>query len=176
MEWRSDEVVPIHAYTCFSVSETGEFHQVLIYDYYDPEGYYASLEGNLDEYAKEVEKLWLNMQGFLDEERNEVNGQPVYPEVVFTDIEFRGQDEYPYIMWVIAFRGDLKPGMNVYSTWTEEEELEYDCEALWVFPDGTEIADVKTLMEYEIHGNILFLWARKGDVIGGHEEISFILP
>lgn len=176
MKKADENVVPIHAHTYFSVSESGEFFQYLIYDYYDPDCYYASLEGDPDEYAREMGRLWDNMQSFLDEERNEVNGEPVHPEVVFIDLGFRGRDELPFITWVITFRGNLVPGINTYTAWSEEEELEYDCEAVWVFPEGTEIIDVRTLMEYEIHANILSLWARERDIIGGYEEIVFRIP
>ncbi len=171
-----EEVVPLHAHTYFNVSESGEFCQYLIYDYYDPEGYYASLEADPDEYAREMNRLWDNMQGFLDEEKNEVNGEPVHPEVVFIDLGFRGREELPFVTWVITFRGNLVSGLNTYVTWSEEEELDYDCEAIWVFPEGAEIVDVRTLMEYEVHANILSLWARERDIIGGYEEIIFRIP
>ncbi|MEM3587239.1 MAG: hypothetical protein QXO71_07970 [Candidatus Jordarchaeaceae archaeon] len=169
----SDNVVPIFAHTFFSVSRDGEVHQFLIYDYYDPDEYYLNLESNPDEYEREIEKLWLNMQSFLEEETNKVNGKTVYPKVIYTDIQFRGSEDTPFILWVISFKGDFKKGENVYLTITEEEVLEYDCDAIWLFPEDCEILSVTTPMDYEIINNILLLWARKGDKIGGHEEIRF---
>jgi hypothetical protein len=168
-------VVPVYAHAFFSVSQDGEFHQLLTYDYYDPDEYYLNLESNPEEYEKEIEKLWLNMQGFLEEETNKVNDGTVYPKVVYTDIQFRGSENMPFILWVISFKGEFKKGENVYVTVTEEEVLEYDCDAIWTFPEDCEILSVTTPMDYEIMNNILLLWARKGDRIGGHEEIRFRL-
>jgi len=166
-------VVPVFAHAFFSVSHDGEFHQLLTYDYYDPDEYYLNLESNPEEYEKEIEKLWLNMQGFLEEETNKVNSETVYPKVIYTDIQFRGSENMPFILWVISFKGEFKKGENVYQTVTEEEVLEYDCDAIWTFPEDCEILSVTTPMDYEIMDNILLLWARKGDKIGGHEEIRF---
>jgi hypothetical protein len=163
----------VFAHAFFSVSSVGEFHQLLTYDYYDPEEYYLNLESKPEEYDKEIEKLWLNMQGFLEEETNKVNGKTVYPKVIYTDIQFRGSENMPFIIWVISFKGEFKKGENVYVTLTKEEVLEYDCDALWAFPEDCEILSVTTPMDYEIMDNILLLWARKGDKIGGHEEIRF---
>jgi hypothetical protein len=171
----SDNVIPLYAHAFFSVSRSGEFHQLLTYDYYDPDEYYLNLEANPQEYEREIEKLWLNMQGYLEEETNIVNGKKVYPKVIYTDIEFRGSENSPFILWVISFRGEFRKGENVYVTVTEEEFLEYDCDAIWTFPEGCEILSVTTPMEYEIMDNILILWARKGDKIGGREEIRFKL-
>lgn len=169
----NDNVIPVFAHAFFSVSRDGEFHQLLTYDYYDPDEYYLNLESNPEDYEKEIEKLWLNMQGFLEEEKNKVNGTPVYPKVAYTDIQFRGSENMPFILWVISFKGEFKKGENVYQTVTEEEVLEYDCDAIWTFPEDCEILSVTTPMDYEIMNNILLLWARKGDKIGGHEEIRF---
>ncbi|MGQ9723711.1 MAG: hypothetical protein ACUVXA_20625 [Candidatus Jordarchaeum sp.] len=169
----SENIIPIFAHTFFSVSRDGEFHQLLTYDYYDPDKYYLNLESTPEEYEKEIEKLWLNMQGYLEEEINQVNGERVYPKVIFTDLQFRGSENTPFILWIISFKGKFKEGENIYKTVTEEEVLEYDCDAIWTFPEDCEILSVTTPMDYEIMNNILLLWAKKGDKIGGHEEIRF---
>lgn len=171
----SENVTPLYAHAFFSVSRSGEFHQLLTYDYYDPDEYYLSLEYNPEEYDMEIQKLWLNMQDFLEEEVNLVNGKKVYPKVIYTDIQFRGSETMPFILWIISFKGEFKKGENVYQTVTEEEVLEYDCDAIWVFPEDCRILSVTTPMDYEIMNNILLLWARKGDKIGGQEEIRFKL-
>jgi len=149
-------VTPLYAHAFFSVSRSGEFHQLLTYDYYDPDEYYLNLEYNPEEYDMEIQKLWLNMQDFLEEEVNLVNGKKVYPKVIYTDIQFRGSETMPFILWIISFKGEFK-------------------NAIWVFPEDCRILSVTTPMDYEIMNNILLLWARKGDKIGGQEEIRFKL-
>ena len=68
----SDEkVTPIYAYAYFTVARNGEIHQLLQYDYYDPDGFYANLchEENQNDFNDEIEKLWNNMENFLEEEK-----------------------------------------------------------------------------------------------------------
>ncbi|MDD1778105.1 MAG: hypothetical protein LUQ65_08030, partial [Candidatus Helarchaeota archaeon] len=84
-----DQIIPIHAMAFFSVARDGEFHQILQYDYYDPKGYYAKL--GRAEFSEEIRKLWLNMQGYLEEETNKINQKRVYPQVKFCDIQHRGK-------------------------------------------------------------------------------------
>ena len=82
-----DKVTPIYAYTYFSVQEDGTINQLLQFDYYDPDEFYANLceEENHESYVKEIEKLWQNMDSFLEEEENYINGSKVYPKVVHVD-------------------------------------------------------------------------------------------
>lgn len=168
-----DQVIPIHAMAFFSISSDGEFHQLLQYDYYDPQGYYSKLIESKDDFAKEIRKLWLNMQGYLEEETNKINQTKVYPQVKFCDIQHRGMRENPFITWIISFKGEFQEGINVYETQTEEEQLEYDCYAIWEFPQNTKILKVQTKLYYDIFGNRIILWADKDMVIGGYEKIRF---
>ena len=168
-----DQVIPIHAMAFFSVSRDGEFHQLLQYDYYDPECYYLNL--GKEEFIEEIRKLWLNMQGFLEEETNKVNQKMVYPQVKFCDIQHRGIRESPFISWIIGFKGEFQEGVNVYETHTEEEQLEYDCYAIWEFPQNTKIIKVQTKLYHDIFGNRIVLWADKDMTIGGNEKIRFEL-
>ena len=150
---KSDEnIVPLHASSFFSVSRNGEFHQLLQYDYADPDRFYSSMPRT--DFLTEIRKLWLNMQGYLEDETNKVNGSMVYPKVEFCDIQFRGKAENPFIVWVITFRGDFNRGLNKYETKTDEEELEYDCYAIWQFPVNSKITKVDTKMFYDIFGNV----------------------
>lgn len=169
-----DQVVPIHAMAFFSISRDGEFHQLLQYDYYDPECYYLNL--GREEFIEEIRKLWLNMQGFLEEETNKINQKMVYPQVKFCDIQHRGIRESPFITWIIGFKGEfLQEGINVYETETEEEQLEYDCYAIWEFPQNTKIIKLETKLYHDIFGNRIVLWADKDMTIGGYEKIRFEL-
>ncbi len=174
---KSDEkVVPMHASSFFSLSGDGEFHQLLHYDYYDPEGFYLELGRNDKDFLEEIQKLWANMQGYLEEEWNKVNGKMVYPQVKFCDIQFRGNYVNPFIIWIITFKGEFQKGINVYETKTDEEELEYDCYVNWQFPiNCKKIIKVETEMYYDIFGNQIVLWGEKGMKIGGFEQIRFEL-
>ena len=168
---KDEKVVPIHACAFFSVSRDAEFHQLLQYDYEDPERYYLELQQNEEELSAELEKLWTNMQGYLEEEVNKINGTIVYPQVKFCDIQHRGKN--PSITWIITFKGEFQQGINVYETKTDEEELEYDCYALWQFPEETKIKRVETKLYYDIFGSRVVLWAEQGMKIGGFERIRF---
>ena len=170
----TEEVIPVYASSFFSVSSEGEFHQFLQYDYYDPKGYYTHLAE--EEVSKEVQTCWANMQGYLEEETNKVNGKMVYPEVDFCDIQFHGSWKNPFIVWVITFRGEFQSGINVYETRTDEEKLEYDCYVIWQFPRTTKkILAVDTKLYHDILGNRIVLWGDKGMTIGGKEFIRFEL-
>jgi hypothetical protein len=168
-----EKIVPVYASSFFSLAQDGEFHQMLQYDYYDPDRYYANLKD--EEFSAEVKKLWGNMQDYLEEETNKVNGKLVYPEVKICDIQFRGRAVNPFIMWLITFKGMFKTGINVYETITDEEELEYDCYATWQFPEKTEIKEVESKLYFDIFGSRIILWAEKGMRIGGFERIRFEL-
>jgi hypothetical protein len=111
------------------------------------------------------------MQGYLEEEANKVNGKVVIPEVKFCDIVIRSRQEHPFIIWIITFKGDFQKGINLYETKTDEEELEYDCYAMWQFPEGTKILAIDTTMFYDIFGSRIVLWADQGMKIGGFERI-----
>ena len=166
-----ETIVPIHANSFFSISRDGEFHQLLQYDYYDPEEYYLNLER--EDFLKEIRKLWLNMQGFLEDETNKVNGSMVYPKVEFCDIQHRGRSKHPFIIWIITFKGDFREGINNYETKTDEEALEYNCYVTWQFPVNTKITKVDTKLYYDIFGNRIVLWGDKDMKIGGFERIQF---
>ncbi|MHA1594770.1 MAG: hypothetical protein ACTSXJ_07020 [Candidatus Baldrarchaeia archaeon] len=172
----SEEIIPLHAQTFFVVTRSGEIIQFLEYDYYDPNEYYKELTHKEEEFIREIEKLWANMQQFMDECKIYINGEEVRAEVVFTDIQHRGASTVPYVIWIIVARGKFRSGVNEYRVICEEEKLEYDCEAFWVFPHGTRILSVKTYMNYDVYDNLIILWARKGDIIGGEEIIKFELP
>ena len=170
----ADQIIPIHAMAFFSIAGDGEFHQLLQYDYYDPKGYYSKL--GREEFAEEIRKLWLNMQGYLEEETNKINQKRVYPQVKFCDIQHRGRRENPFITWIISFKGEFDQGLNIYETQTEEEQLEYDCYAMWEFPQNTKILKVQSKLYFDIFGNRIILWAVKDMKIGGFERIRFELP
>lgn len=171
-----DNITPIYAYAYFSVANNGEIHQLLQYDYFDPDEFYADLchEENQTDFNEEIQKLWNNMNYFLSEERNYINNKRVVPEVIHVDIGHRGSKNLPYITWLICFKGEFKIGKNIYTTFTKPEKLEYDCHCIWHFPINTKVK-IKASMDFEIIDNTIILYGRKSEIIGGNEQITFFL-
>ena len=170
------KLVPIHANAIFTVSTNGEITQALFYDYYDPEGHYAKLTHNPDHHKQEIQTLHQNMQYFLDKEKIIINQKPVLQKIEYVNYDHHGMKDTPYVYWVISFKGDLKPGINTLESQVALDTINYDFEILWRLPTNTTITQVDTPLNYEIHNNILTLWGRKGDTVGGKEIIYFILP
>ncbi len=171
-----EDVVPTSASCYFSVSRSGEFHQFLVYDYYDPNGYYAKLLNKPKKCREELRRLCANMQSFLDQEEVRVNGMRVYPKVVTAYISHRGFIDSPYIAWVITFKGSLKRGLNVFENTSEREIAEYDFEILWQFPRRSRIVGFQISTEAQIiSGCTLYVIARKGEAVGGYERIEFLV-
>ncbi|TFG99489.1 hypothetical protein E4H12_02540 [Candidatus Thorarchaeota archaeon] len=172
----SDMVEPVHASSFFSVSQTGEIHEQLIFEYLDIEGYYRKVIRDETLLAKEVEKLADNMQYFLDKEKVEINGVRVKSRVDYCDIYLKGDTDVVSVVYLIDFTGKFTGEENVIETWLEEEEAPYDFEILWRFPVGSKIVEVETTMDFEIYNDIISLWAMDGDEVGGYEKIIFELP
>ncbi len=175
--YSSEKLKPIHAQGFFSIDRTGLVYQVVVYDYYDEEEFYAKLVHRPIDYRREVERLYSSMQALLDQERVVVNGSEVRPEVYSVSFDHRADPRLVYITFIIMFTAPLRKGKNVYENWYDEETAEYDYEVFWIFPPGTVVEEVETKSEYELLGddNILLLWARRGDNVGGYEKIVFTI-
>ena len=152
----------------------------LVFDYHDPLGYYDTILRNERLFNEEVNKLWVNMQSFLDEEEVMINGVRVRPRVVMIDIGFRGSKRRPYIVFAIRFRAPIKPGRNVYENRYESEIAEYDYVAYWIFPPGSKVLEVNMGQgdeEWDIVGkNIVVIYGYRGKRTGGYERIVFEMP
>lgn len=165
---------PVYAHGIFSV-HPGLVHMVVVFEYSDPERRYAAMlqRGDLEE---EVEALWNNMQGFLDQEEVKFNGQRVRPQVEDVYIGLRGIPTRPYIEYVITFPAPLRQGLNTYENTYPEEEAEYDYEALWLLPRSARIARWQMAGQVETPTpNVLRLTVRRGTKVGGREGFQFLL-
>ena len=172
----SDLVEPVHADSFFSVSNNGEIHERLSFEYVDSEGHYREVCRDPDLLRREIIKLSSNMQYFLDLERVEINQERVKSIVNYTDIFPKGASDVVAVVYIIDFAGRFKEGVNSIQTWLEEEIAPYDFEILWRFPVGTKVIEIDTLLEYEIHQDFVSLWAQEGDAVGGYEKMEFELP
>ncbi|MCC6022622.1 MAG: hypothetical protein LM560_05865 [Desulfurococcaceae archaeon] len=173
----NDTVRPIYAQGTFIVCSDGNVTQEIIFDYLDKELYYWNLLSREEEFEKELDRLSLNMQSFLDEEVVRINGKRVFPKVVDVDIGFRGSEDRPYITFYIMFRGDLRRGVNVYEDTYEPEVSEYDYTVTWVFTGGLTVLRAYLGVNYDIlaDGKLLIFSVPKGFTTPGYEKIEFKL-
>lgn len=176
MNYNLSEVIPIYAQGIFTVSKSGYVNQLIIFDYYDPIGYYKKIIKSDVNYESEMQKLALNMQRFLNEEEVKVNNIKVKPKVISVSLGFRGSFKNPYVFFVINFKIPLKKGENTYVNRYESEVAEYNYEVTWVFEEGIKISYVNVGFEYDIMADrILVFSVSKGSRTPGYEEIRFIL-
>jgi len=165
-----NEVRPIYARGFFNMNSFGETNQVTVFYYYDKDGYYASLKKN--EVKDEIGKLKENMQYYLNQEVIKINGERVRTKVVFVRLGLLSI-KYPFVEFLIRFKGSLKKGVNEYEDVYEEEVTEYPYEALWILPG--KVTGYKMAGNVKVRGDILFLKVRKGIKVGGTEKIRFVI-
>lgn len=166
-------VQPLFASSVFSISSTCEVYQVLTYDYFDPDGVYKNILKKEQAFEREIQTLWTNMTKILEAEKVYINDRRVDQKILHVDIGLRGSRDLPYFQWVIYFSGPPKHKVNTLRSEVDEEVAEYDIEVLYLFPAGTKIVKIITPMEYDMQGSLLLVWARKGDHVGGYEEVQF---
>ncbi|QOR93837.1 hypothetical protein IMZ38_04070 [Thermosphaera chiliense] len=169
------EPSPVFANGFFTVQENGVFNELILFEYYDPDGYYASVVSNQDRLDVELETLSRNMQFYLDLEKVLINGSESTPTVLNVSIGFRGDAKRPYILFIVSFKGDLVKGLNTYENYYEEEVAEYDYEVVWLFPGKARVvlADLGVPFKVEAGGRVLRFNVKKGTRIRGFEKILF---
>ncbi|MEM1545124.1 MAG: hypothetical protein QXY40_09930 [Candidatus Methanomethylicia archaeon] len=168
-----NNVKPVHATCYFTVSRNGEFNQILIYDYYDPEGYYAKLLHKPRALRNDLLNITLNMQEFLNEEIIKINNIVAKPKIVNTQLIHRGFKDSPSIAFTIKFKGNLSRGINVFENLSNEEETPYDFETTWIFPLRSRVLETLLRGYVNTYKNIVIINARRGEIVGGYEKIVF---
>jgi hypothetical protein len=166
-------VRPLFASSVFTISLNLEVYQVINYDYSDPEGVYAEILEDEEAVEAEIAKIHWNMAEFLAAEKVIINGKQVKQEIIHVDIGLRGTPEIAYFQWIIHFEGTPRKDENILASEVEKEKAEYDIDVLYLFPTSTQILEVLTPMKSEVRGPVLFVWAQKGDFVGGHELVRF---
>ncbi|MCD6509798.1 MAG: hypothetical protein J7L11_05365 [Thermoprotei archaeon] len=173
----SERIKPVHAQGFFTLSLDGLVNQVTVFDYMDPDGYYASLLEDENVLEDELWKLVANMQEFLDQEKVIINGRRVKPKVRGIDICWRGDATRPSITFFITFQGRLRSGLNAYEDYYEPTIAEYDYEFYWIFPPQVSISEALMPGKHEIvNDRILMVWVHKGTYVEGYERIAFWVP
>ncbi|MEM2009486.1 MAG: hypothetical protein QXW45_06255 [Thermosphaera sp.] len=171
------EPVPVYANGFFIVQEDGIFNEIILYEYYDPSQYYASIVENDERLEEEIELLTRNMQFYLDLEKVMVNGVESPPVVLNVSIGFRGSSTRPYVTFLISFKGKLVRGFNTYENYYDKEVAEYDYEVVWLFPVRARVIEADLGFPYLVEGGgrVLRFGVRKGSQIRGYEKIVFEL-
>lgn len=163
---------PLYAYGYFIALPTGDFHQIIIYEYVDVEREFARALKNRR--REELEAMKNNMQSYLDEEVVKINEVVVKPKVISVSAGFRGSSKRPFIEFLIHFRGDLIEGDNKYENIYEPEVTTYDYSVAWVFPPSFKVVEADIGVEYEISPeNVLRFSVKKGFKTPGYEKIIF---
>jgi len=170
---RKEKVKPLYANAFFKLCKK-EITYFLVFDYLDKAYYYKRIVSDREKLEEEIEKLQLNMQNFLNEEKVVVNSKRCRPVVRFVDIGFREYYKRPFIMFIISFETNIRKGHNFYENEYEPELAEYDYKAYWYFPLKSRITFVDMKEEYKVFNDrILVIYGKKGTKTSGYEFISF---
>ena len=166
-------LVPIYGIAYFVINKRQTIQEILEFDYLDEKKFYSEILHKPQEYKREILMLWENMQEFLDKEKIAINGKETHGKVNHVEILHRGVEEIATVLYLITIP-EFTPseGSCLIESWSEEERAEYDLDAYWIFPKGTEFLEIFSPMDYDIYDNTLVLWARKGDRVGGYEKIK----
>lgn len=177
MERRISEPIPLYAQGYFYVNPCNYVDQIVIFDYFDPSGYYDELSKDPELLEDELRRVRENMQYYLDLEKVVINGKRSMPKVHWVKLGFRGRKDLPYLIFHISFAGDFAPGLNVYEDTYEEEVAEYDYSVHWFFPIGARVTEADLGVDYELleGGRVLRFSVGAGTYIRGYERIAFEL-
>ncbi len=181
---QDDPLRPIHARSVIQISHRGDgtvdFSQVLEYDYEDMSGdaqYHRRVVSDPQFVKEEALVLERNMQGFLDEENNVVNGTQVFPRVLTTFTTFRGEPRHPTCTWLIAWSANV--GVTdtfTYEAQVEPATLEYEVESVYTLPPNARVVSIESSLPYDnAIKNIIIFRSAKGDKVGEIERLSWIL-
>lgn len=166
---------PIFATSIITVTAAGHFLQYLTYDYQESTGeYFSRIKDDNEFYINELETITINMQSFMEDLPNTINGHTVIPQVIHAEIDFK-IESLPFFYWVLEFDGPLKLGLNSYESVMSNEILEYDVNSIYLFDAKLKPMSVQSSLHYEILRNerIVKYWAYKGEIVGPKEVLQF---
>jgi hypothetical protein len=166
---------PIFASSIITITTLGNFLQYLTYDYQEETGeYYARIREDDEFYINELDTIFLNMQSFMEDLPNTINGHIMIPKVIHAEIDFKNEN-LPYFYWILRFEGPLKIGLNNYESVMSNEKLDYDVTSIYMFDGGLQPVSVQSSLHYEILKNerIVKYWGYKGEIVGPREILQF---
>lgn len=117
------------------------------------------------------------MQNFLDEERNVVNGERVYPEVLDVLIEFSVDPSLFSFTWLISWQGPISGSKSqVYEAIIEPAILDYNIDSMYIFPQGTRVVEVISSLDHDNEiSHVLIYKGKKGQEVDEIERITWLL-
>jgi len=166
---------PIFASSIITITASGNFLQYLTYDYQEATGeYYNRIREDDDFYLNELDMISLNMQSFMEDLPNTINGHTVIPKVIHAEIDFKNET-LPYFYWILKFNGPIKVGLNQYESVMSNEKLDYDVTSIYMFDGNLYPVSVQSSLHYEVLKNerIVKYWAYKGETVGPKEILRF---
>ncbi|MEX2682868.1 MAG: hypothetical protein Q6373_014855 [Candidatus Sigynarchaeota archaeon] len=181
---QDDPLRPIHARSVIQISHRGDgtidFSQVLEYDYEDVSGenvYHRRVMSDPQFVKEEISALERNLQVFLDEETNVVNGTRVFPRIVTAFISFRGEPRYPTCTWLITWSAGVGNSQTfTYEARVEPETLDYGVESIYTLPPNARVVSIESSLPYDnAIKNIIIFRGAKGDKVGEIERLSWII-
>ena len=166
--------IPLKAESFITMGTTHLLQKILFY-YYDPELIYFKINQDLEDtgYNEEYEKIFDNMQAFLDEDRIFINEYEIFLNLQDVDISFPShEDIYPVLVFQAKSTSfTIKKGENIVRLEGQRVFSPYYIEIHWNLPG--KVLKMETSNTYEIIDNILVLKVQKGEPIGGPEKIHF---
>ncbi len=168
---------PVFGYCHFTVDRSGQFTEIIIFEYLDEDREFMRILSNSLKLREELIKIKENMQSFIDAEEVKVNEKRVHPRVIKVSAGIAGDPCRPYILFIVRFRGNLKDGLNIYEDSYEEDIAEYDYTVTWVLPPGSRVVEAEFGFKYEVGpDNVISFRVPKGFSTPGYEKILFYLP
>ncbi len=181
---QDDPLRPVHARSVIQISHRGDgtvdFSQVLEYDYEDVSGtnaYHSRVVSDPRFVKEELSVLERNMQGFLDDETNVVNGTRVYPRVLTVFVAFRGEPRHPVCTWLISWSANAGSGCTfTYEARVEPATLEYEVESIYTLPPNARVVGIESSLPYDnAIKNVIVFRGANGDKVGEIERLSWII-
>lgn len=181
-----DPLIPLRGASVIDVrpasNATIQFSQLLTYEYEDrsPALQYHHDVTRVHGFAdRERATLARNLQGFLDDEINVVNGQRAWPVVHQVGITFNRGRRFPSFSWQVSWQGpDAGQGAaQAYEARVEPATLEYDVKSTYNFPAGSQVVEITSSLAWTNDPpNIIEYTARKGERVGRVEAITWRWP
>ncbi|MEM1873652.1 MAG: hypothetical protein QXF57_03575 [Acidilobaceae archaeon] len=159
---------PVYGEGLFLVSKSGTIWYIIVFEYADDEEY-AEIARDRERKRAEEERLRLEMQKLMDEERVIVNGIETRCNVLRASISVSGNRSYVTFISKIPF--EPRRGLNIYENMYEPTVAEYDYTVYWIVEDGR----VESPGDVEILEGVAVISVRKGARIDGYESVVFKL-
>lgn len=162
---------PVYGEGFFLVSRSGVIWYIIVFEY-ERDVEYALIAGDAAAKRSEEERLRLEMQKLMDEERVLVNSLESRCEVLRASIAV--SDYRSYVTFLTRIPYEPKRGVNVYENFYEPTVAGYDYTVYWLVEDG-EVEKIESPGEVEILGGLAVISVKRGTEMDGYESVVFRL-